>query len=228
MIKDVDPSVIGMQECTKEQAAYIEAKLGADQWAYFGTHNVRIFVDLTRWQLLNWWGFDLSDSSMSIGPRHVVACHLLKIETGDTLLACATHLTPHSTPGAQAARVQQMHEIGARLPTLPDHEKTVLMGDINDISRSGGVRGAAGTYGLKPLRSRLGASEMYGEALSTFNGWKDSVARGEWLDEVFTSQAVKPYKAGVERTETRRPLKVVATDHNGLRVSVEFTGGLLP
>jgi endonuclease/exonuclease/phosphatase family metal-dependent hydrolase len=228
MISDVDPSVIGMQECTKEQAEYIEAKLGADQWAYFGTHNVRIFVDLTRWQLLNWWGFDLSDSSMSIGPRHVVACHLLKIETGDTLLACATHLTPHSTPGAQKARVQQMHEIGARLPLLPDHEKTVLMGDINDISRSGGVRGAAGTYGLKALRSRLSTSEMYGEALNTFNGWKPPIARNEWLDEVFTTQAVKPYKAGVERTDPGRPLKVYATDHMGLRASVEFSGGLLP
>jgi len=225
-IKQIAPSAMGLQECTKEQAEYIETQLGRDQWAYFGTHNVRVFIDVTRWRLLNWWGFDLADSSMSIGPRHLVACHLQKIETGDTALVCSTHLTPHSTPGAQKSRVEQMHQIAGILPTLPDHEKTILMGDINDISRVGGVRGAAGEHGLKSLRSRLSTTEMYNEALSTFNAWGKSPVKGEWLDEVFTSTAVKPYKAGVERTDTKRPLKVCASDHHWLRASVSFSGGL--
>ena len=224
MIKDVGPSAMAVQECTKDQAEYIEAQLGRDQWAYFGAHNARVFVNVTKWRLLNWWGFDLDAGKIPPGARHLVACHLQKIETGDTALVCSTHLTPHNIAGAQTWRVKQAHQIGQILSTLPDYSKTILMADINDTSRAGGVRGALGEHGLKPLRS-LHIAETYSFQLNTFNGWKDSVAKGEWLDEVFTTAAAKPYKAGVERTEKKRPLKLVATDHNGLRASVEFTGG---
>lgn len=228
MIKQVGPSVMAVQECTKEQAEYIEAALGRDQWAYFGAHNARVFVNVTKWRLLNWWGFDLAAGSIPPGTRHLVACHLQNIASSDTVLVCSTHLTPHDIPGAQTWRVKQMHQIGAILPTLPDHEKTILGVDGNDPRKVGGVRGAAGEYGLKGLRSRLTAAEMYSESLNTFNGWGKSPADGFWLDEVLTSPAVKPYKAGVERTDTKRPLKLVVTDHHGLRASVEFSGGLLP
>jgi endonuclease/exonuclease/phosphatase family metal-dependent hydrolase len=225
MIKQVDPSIIAVQECTKEQAAYIEAQLGANEWAWFGSHNARLFIDVTKWRLLNKWEFDLAAGSIPPGTRHLLACHLERIDTNDTLLACTTHLTPHNIAGAQSWRVKQAHQIGAILPTLPDHEKTVLMGDINDSSRAGGVRGALGEHGLKSLRS-LRIDSAYDFQLSSFNAWKDSVSKGEWLDEVFTTAGVKPYKAGIERTEKKRPLSVVATDHNGLRASVEFSGGL--
>jgi endonuclease/exonuclease/phosphatase family metal-dependent hydrolase len=224
-IKQIDPSVMGLQECTKEQAEYIEAQLGADQWAFFGAHNARVFVNITRWRLLNWWGFDLDAGSLSL-TRHLVACHLQKIDTGDTALLCCTHLTPHATSYAATWRVKQMHQIGAILPTLPDHEKTILMGDINDPSRSGGVRGAAGGYGLKPLRSRLSTAEMYSETLNTFNAWGVTKADGVWIDEIFTASGAKPYKAGVERTDTKRPLARNASDHNWLRASIEFSGGI--
>ncbi|HKN46173.1 MAG TPA: endonuclease/exonuclease/phosphatase family protein [Propionibacteriaceae bacterium] len=225
MIKDVGPSAMAVQECTKEQAEYIEAQLGRDEWAYFGAHNARLFVNVAKWRLLNVWNFDLDAGKLPPGTRHLVACHLQKIDTGDTALVCSTHLTPHSIAGAQAWRVKQAHQIGQILPTLPDHEKTILMGDINDTSRAGGVRGALGEHGLKSLRS-LHIPQIYDFQLSSFNGWKDSVPKGEWLDEVFTTAGAKPYHAGVERTETKRPLKVVATDHNGIRASVEFSGGL--
>jgi endonuclease/exonuclease/phosphatase family metal-dependent hydrolase len=223
VIKAVDPSVMGLQECTKEQAEYIEAQLGADQWAYFGAHNVRVFVNITKWRLLNWWGFDLDAGTLQ-PARHLVACHLQSISTGDTALFCATHLTPHDTSYARTWRVKQMHQIGLILPTLPDWDKTILMGDINDTSLAGGVRGAAGEFGLKGLRAR-NPEETYHFNLNTFNAWGITPANGVWIDEVFTGPAAKPYHAGVERTDTKRPLDRNATDHNGIRASVEFTGG---
>jgi hypothetical protein len=226
-VRDIDPSIIGSAECTKEQAEYKEAQLGRDRWAYFGGHNVRVFVDVTKWRLLNWWGFDLEAGKLPPGARHLVVTHLQRIDTGDTALFAATHLTPHNIAGAQSWRVKQMHQICAILPTLPDSDKVVLMGDINDTSKVGGVRGAAGEHGLKSLRSRH-IDSVYDFGLNSFNGWKDSVAKAIWLDEIFTTLAVKPYLAGIERTDTKRPLRVCASDHNWLRASVEFTGGLDP
>lgn len=227
VLKQVDASVMGFQEATKEQIEYIETQLGADQFAYFGSHNVRLLVDITIHRVLNWTGFDLTDSSMSIGPRHVVACHLQKIETGGTFLAAATHLTPHNTPGAQKARVEQMHQAAQRLQTFPDFDKLILMGDINDTSKTGGVRGAAGEYGLKSLRAKNPASK-YNWNLNTFSGWKPPKAEALWLDEVFTAPGAQPYTAGVERTDPKRPLARYASDHNGLRASVSLgdTGAL--
>jgi len=225
VIKQVSPSVMGVQECTKEQAAYIETQLGTNEWAYFGQHNARLFVNVTKWRLLNKWDFDLAAGNVPPGTRYLIACHLQKIETGDTALVCSTHLTPFDVPGAQTWRVREMHQIAGILTTLPDHEKTVLMGDINDGSRNGGVRGAAGEHGLKHLRS-LHIKETYNFELNTFNSWDVTPSKGVWIDEVFTTAGVKPYKAGVERTDTKRPLKVNASDHNGLRVSFEFSGGI--
>jgi endonuclease/exonuclease/phosphatase family metal-dependent hydrolase len=222
VLRQVDASVMGFQEATREQIEYIEAQLGADRYAYFGTHNVRVLVNITIHRVLNWWGFDLPDSSMSIGPRHVVACHLQKIATGGTFLAASTHLTPHNTPGAQAARVEQMHVAAQKLRTFPDFNKLIFMADINDSSKSGGVRGAAGEYGLKDLRARLTADEMYYERLNTFNGWRQSKADSVWIDAILTAPGAKPYRAGVERTDLKRPLARYATDHNGLRASISL------
>jgi hypothetical protein len=224
VVKQVAPSVLGVAECAKNQAQDIEAGLGADQWAFFGAYSTRIFVDVTKWRLVNWWGFQLDAGTLQ-PTRHLVACHLQSISTGDTALFCATHLTPHDTAYARKWRLSQMHQIGTILPTLPDWDKTILMGDINDTSKTGGVRGAAGEFGLKALRARLTATEMYYENLNTFNAWGITPANGVWIDEIFTGPAAKPYKAGVERTDTKRPLDRNATDHNGIRASIEFTGG---
>lgn len=223
VLKQVDASIMGFQECTSEQIQYIEAQLGADQYLYLGTHNVRLLIDITVHRVLNWWGFDLTDSSMSIGPRHVVACHLMKIETGDTFLAASTHFTAHNTPLAQQARIEQMHQCAQGLQRLPDFDKLILMADINDSAKTGGVRGAAGEFGLKGLRARS-VENRYNTSLNSFNAWRVSKTDGVWIDEIFTAPDIRPYTAGIERTETKRPLARCASDHNGLRASVEFFG----
>jgi hypothetical protein len=225
VIERAAPSIIGFQECNGPWQSFIETELGDLEWARFGTHPVQLFINVSKWQVLNWWE-RLMPSGLR--KRYFVAAHLKSIKTGGTFLACNTHLAAGGVtePSSSNLRHAQMHMIGRDfLPTLPDHEKVVIMVDLNSDGQNEGVRAVAAQYGLGGLRRRL-SPDPPSSRWRSFNGWKPTQLGGQ-IDDILAGRKVMPYTAEL-RLACTRVYPVVASDHNAWSASVKFDTVLEP
>lgn len=97
----------------------------------------------------------------------------------------------------------------------------IILADINDTSKTSGVRGIGIRNNLIPIRTALRSDKIGGDSLRSFNKWTKTSSLnhdGVWIDEIFT-RGMRLQDAGIRRTCTDIPyLAVNASDHNGLVV----------
>jgi endonuclease/exonuclease/phosphatase family metal-dependent hydrolase len=215
------PSVIGVQECNNTQAAEITHDLGAN-YSFWGSGTSKIIWDTNKWLVLDQFQAGLPYKGVLgvPGVRPLTMLKLKSINTEEFAWFASTHLAVH-IPNQEAQQEAQMKEIIRLIKLLPDHERVIIFGDFNNYHTTSSVRKIAMTAGYVPLRKKAGLDLVTGETWNSFNGWKITKREGRWLDDVLTSPAVKPYDGALKRTDSGVYV-INASDHNGIRASVEF------
>lgn len=228
-IKNVAPSVIGLQEATKTQSHDITAGLGAN-WTYFGgdgAGNVPIMWDSSKWDPI-----DSFESPLPAGgERYIVMVELRSRTTGGTFGAVNVHLTVGDSRQQQAWRHDQIEIACLWARQRFQHGRIVIFGDFNSDcypgdDRIGGVRREAAKHGFRHLRYKLD-DEITRNNYSTFNGWKTTPRDGRWIDDILTTTTVKPY-AGAVFIAGPPNIVPTCTDHNGVFAKVEFRSPVAP
>lgn len=214
-LREVGPSVICAQECTGRQVVDITNGLGAN-WTFWGEpSNRQVLWDTAKWEAVDTRLFKFKSKT----TQEATFVRLKRRQTGDLIWFVSVHLTHGSTNGAY--RNAEMIKILGFLQTLPGYQVSVIAGDLNSSAENSEVRKLAGDAGWRSLRKKLDDDQLSGEHYSTFNGWKRTPTTGRWIDDVLTPFAVKPYAGSVELA-CLRVYPVCASDHNGVRASIEF------
>lgn len=212
---DVSPSVIAVQECTGRQVTDITHDLGA-HWTFWGEpSNRQVLWDTRKWDVLDHKA-QVIQSKSEQEATHVL---LQRRETGATLWVTSVHLTVGDTN--QQWRNLEIREVIKYLKNLPGSKVSVIAGDLNDSSRTSGVRQIAYEHGYKALREKTSNDEITGESYSTFNGWRRTPTTARWLDDILMPATVNPYAGGV-RLDCLRIYDICGSDHNGLLAHIEF------
>ena len=220
-IKDVGPSVFGVQECNATMAAEITHGLGAN-FSFWGSGTSKIMWDTNKWLVLDQFQAGLPYKGVLgvPGVRPLTMLKLKSITTEDFAWFASTHLAVH-IPNQNAQQEAQMREIIRLIELLPDHERVIIFGDFNNYHQTSSVRKIAADHGYVPLRKKAGLDHVTGETWNSFNFWTITKRESRWIDDVLTSPAVKPYLGELRRTDSGVYV-INASDHNGIRASVEF------
>lgn len=207
LLKKSNASILILNECGKEQAADIQARLGkAWVWDRLGTNVVMRRGDM-------WSDRRLVQKYLS-GPtegyrRSLVARELVRTGSKQpSMLIAATHLEALSSgfvkteDEAQALRDKQAREVDA----LVTQTRTVLCGDFNDADVATGPRAILQAGGLTSILLKT----------TVKNSNLGTSGAGRFIDDILTS-----------RDLTVRAAEVIdagsASDHNLLRCQVSFT-----
>jgi endonuclease/exonuclease/phosphatase family metal-dependent hydrolase len=203
-----------VQECTPEQEKDLLTDLG--KWSKsvwkLATHgNSGVFWNTAKWTGSNIRDFDLASAKGQMTRRFTVA-DLTSVKTGEKITVGASHLSVHFSTSA-AWRIKQVDQIC-----------DILKGDLNVVGAdlnstlSASVPGPRKEFktdqSMLGLRDKCTTKVIRGD-YNTHHGYKTTKREGKWLDEIETGKAIKVYAAEVVLTGQ-------ATDHNGLRASIEF------
>jgi len=225
VIRDVAPSVLGVQECNDARATELTHGLGPN-WNFWGSGTAKIIWRADKWVAIDHQEFKLKSTALPGFPstRPLTCVRLQSIATGADFWAVATHLAVNM-PGEAKLREAQAVEIVAHLATLPEHERVVIFGDLNDAQKdqlfNAGVRKILGAAGYRHLRDRLTDNQMDGDSRNSRNGWGVTGREGIWIDDVLTSPAVTPYAGTLVITGTPE-YEPHASDHNLVRASFKI------
>jgi len=225
VIKDVAPSVLGVQECNAELAASLTQMLGPN-WNFWGSGTSKVIWRADKWSAIDQRQFKLKSTALPGYPstRPLTCVRLRSINTAGDFWAVSTHLAV-KFPGAATWRENQAREIVGILAGLPERGRLVLFGDFNSAYQLGQpidpVRKILAAAGYKDLRGRLTDAEMDGDSRRSFNGWTTTKRDGVWIDDVLTSAAIDPYAGTLVITGTP-DYDPHASDHNLVRASVKF------
>jgi endonuclease/exonuclease/phosphatase family metal-dependent hydrolase len=220
-IKDVGPSVVGVQECNDTMAAEITHGLGAN-WSFWGSGTSKIIWDTNKWLVLDQFQGGLPYKGLLgvPGKRPITMLKLKSIITGDFAWFVATHLAVH-IPNQDAQQEAQIKEAIRLIEERPDHDRVIIFGDFNNYHVTSSVRKIAADHGYVHLRKKAGLDHVTGETWNSFNGWKITKRESKWLDDVLTSPAVLPYSGSLRRTDSGVYV-VCASDHNGIHASMDI------
>jgi endonuclease/exonuclease/phosphatase family metal-dependent hydrolase len=226
VIKDVAPSVLGVQECNGELAASLTQMLGPN-WTFWGTGTAKIMWRADKWVAIDHREFKLKSTALPGFPstRPLTCVRLRSIATGADFWAVSTHLAVNF-PGEATWREAQAREIvGLIGPTLEGSERAVIFGDFNSPHKDGqpqdAVRRIFAIAGYVNLRAKLTDAQMDGDSRNSRNGWGVTPREGIWIDDVLTSADVHPYAGTLVITGTP-DYDPHASDHNLVRASVKI------
>jgi endonuclease/exonuclease/phosphatase family metal-dependent hydrolase len=144
--------------------------------------------------------------------RRFTVVDLTSVKTKEKITVGATHLSVHYSTSA-AWRIKQVDQIC-----------DILKGDLNvvgaDLNSTLSVKVPGPRKEFSTDQSMLGirdkcTTKVIRGDYNTHHGYKPTKREGKWLDEIETGKAIKVYAAEVVLTGQ-------ATDHNGLRASIEF------
>jgi len=220
-IKDNAPSVIGVQETNATMATEITDGLGA-AWTFWGTGTSKIIWDTAKWTAIDQWqgGLPYKNVLGVTAVRPITMVKLQSIITGEFAWFVSTHFAVHISN--QLAQQEAQIRFAVKLiEQRPDHERVIIFGDFNNYHENSSVRKIASDLGYVHLQKKAGLDHVTGETWNSFNGWKITKREGRWIDDILTSPAVKPYQASLKRTDSG-VYPLCASDHNGIRASVEF------
>ena len=228
-LKRINPAVIGCQEFRNDMAADVQDELGAN-WTFVGhKHNVKIMWNS---KIMEAEENTLLETDLPSGRRnrYLITIRLTHKATGWGAWFSSLHLASGGAeePNAPVLRLRQMilasdilaaHIAKHPYPQDRTTPNSIMLGDLNDSSQTGGVRKIALGKGWKPLQVRLPLSKISGESISTFHGFNTPTPRtGRWIDEILT-RGVRLEDAALKRTDLDA-LPNYATDHNGLYADV--------
>ncbi len=242
-LANIGPDIIGVQECTPEQAADVQEGLGVN-WTFAGlNHNVRVMWDGEAFDAVPG---TLLEVVLPSGQRnrYLTMIRLQHRVTGWGVWAGSLHLASGGSrePNEQQLRLAQIkqateainaHTAKFSFPADDTTANVMLMADINDPTQPGGVRAEALKRGFKPLQNRDGQvgrlplDQISGESINSFNGWRTPTPRdGKWIDEIF-SRGLLMSRAGLRRTD-KDVLPNYASDHNWIDADVKMELAVLP
>lgn len=214
IIVDCSPSIMTVQECTPEQEKDLLADLAkwsGKPWKLATHGNSGVFWNTAKWTGSNIRDFDLAAAKGEMTRRFTVV-DLASVKTKEKITVGATHLSVHYSTSA-VWRIKQVDQIC-----------DILKGDLNVVGAdlnstlSASVPGPRKEFkddqSMLGLRDKCTTPVIRGD-YNTHHGYKPTKREGKWLDEIETGKAIKVYAAEVVLTGQ-------ATDHNGLRASIEF------
>lgn len=180
-VKAASVSVFLANECTKEMAADVQDRLGA-QWEWDRVGVNAVFRDKAKWPQRRLIEKVLPGN----GTRSLVAVDLLRAGTNITIRFGAFHLETLASgyakteAEAQKLRDEQMRAAGTALTSGDGHPAIVVAGgDLNDTDDKTGPRAIARTFGLKPL----------GDYVKVKNSTLGTTDSHRHLDDVFVRRA---------------------------------------
>jgi hypothetical protein len=219
-IRNVAPSVIGVQECRDDMAVDITNGLGP-AWTFWGTRTAKIIWDTSKWTAIDQFEAGLPFKELGITKyRPLTMVKLMSIRTDESAWFASIHLVT-SIANEEAIRQAQMRLVIEYISERPDNSRVIIFADLNSVPTTSSVRKIARDAGYNHLRARLSDAAMTGDSRNTFNGWKITRREGKWIDDVLTSRSVRPYSGVVELTDTTA-YPIFVTDHNGVFARVEF------
>lgn len=200
------PTLLGVQEAQFGQLGAIEDALPQHKMLGYGRKGgskdeySAIFYDSTRYEVLEWDQFWLSDTPQVIGSatwgntvtRIVVWARLRDVRRGTEFAMVNTHFDHQSEP----ARIKSADAILAlatdELAGLP----LLVTGDFNSSAhRSGAYETLVGAGPL--LDTWDVAEDQLTPAWNTFPGYKDPVAGNDRIDWVLSSKDVRVKRAAI-------------------------------
>jgi hypothetical protein len=226
-LKTVAPSIIGTQECTRDQAHDITHGLGPN-FTYFGGDGAG--NGPVVWDGLKWDAFDAFEKEIEApGDRWMVAVQLASRppKLPGKIWVVSIHLTVGDTKTIQRWRHEQIRAVISEIKKYPGWEQSVICADLNSDGYNngplGGVRTVAAELGFRDLRTRLKNDQVERYNYSSSNGWKATLKNDRWIDDILSPVGVRPYAASLEFCCTRE-YPICASDHNIIRASVAWDG----
>jgi len=224
-LKESGASVIGTQECTKQQAGDITHDLGA-RFSYFGGDgdgNGPVIWDTLKWDV----GEAFEKEIEAPGERYMVAVRLASRPPKNfgQLWAVTVHLTVGDSKTAQEYRHKQIRAAIREMQRHDGWHYSAIFGDFNSDGYNngplGGVRTVAAELGYQDLRTLLKNDQVTKYNYSSSNGWGVTPKDGRWIDDILTPAWVKPYAAEVVLTDKSQGT-YCGSDHNIVRASMAW------
>jgi endonuclease/exonuclease/phosphatase family metal-dependent hydrolase len=197
LIADSGVSVLALQECEKEQDAYLAKKLpeltGVPWQAVSAPTNVGIMFKSDRWNLLATKTLIMDNGDEP--DRRLVLALLESVKTGRSVWFGSTHFGVGLALAER--RRYQAKRVCEYLKNFPDsalgdqRSASVIMGDFNDWAdwKHLGVRQVFAQYGFRELRDRLSDAAFTGDTVSTKHKFGGLTPRdGRQIDAIFTYQ----------------------------------------
>ena len=221
-LREVGASILALQECTVTQIHDITSALGSN-WTYFGGDqkgNVLVAWDGLKYDAIQSIEIPLPSDS---DQRYMAAVRLQSRPPKPlgTLWVASIHLTQGHTEAKSEWRHKQIRAAIRTIQSQQGSKHSVIAGDLNSTSTRtslGGTRRIAAELGYKDLRTRL---QVERRDYRSFNGWTYTPHDFDWIDDILTPADVRPYIGSLEFCCKRR-YTMCATDHNGIRASVEW------
>lgn len=210
LLEREQPTLLGVQEAMYGQLSALEEALPRHGMIGYGRHggsndeHAAILYDRTRFEVLGWDQFWLSDTPRVIGSatwgntvtRVVVRARLRDLVTGRELTMVNTHFDHESEPARQrsAQAVIDLLQDGA-----PEGEPAIVTGDFNCAARGSAAYSALVTAG--PLVDTWDvADQQLTPAWGTFPDYRDPVEGGERIDWLLTTPGTTVLSAAINTT----------------------------
>jgi len=202
LLRQEQPTVVGLQEAMPDQADAVRAALGA-AYRFVGRGHGRrgsgegcpIFFDAERLELVDWDQAALSDHPREAGsrswgnliPRIAVTARFRDRRTGTAFTVVNTHLDPFSP----RSRVRSVDALRA----MVGHGPSILTGDLNAGEGSRTLRALLDDGGLQDAWTA--AARRLTASVGTFAGYRAPRPSRPRIDWIVVTPDVRVASAGI-------------------------------
>ncbi|APX32131.1 hypothetical protein BH708_04655 [Brachybacterium sp. P6-10-X1] len=207
LLEREQPTLLGVQECKFDQLSAIQEALPDHEFVGYGRHGGSqdeyspLFYDATRFELLAWDQFWLSDTPDVIGSatwgneisRMIIWARLHDRETDTEFAAINTHFDHQSEP-SRVQSAQTMADLfeGGELDGLP----TIVTGDFNAPAGDSEAYTTLVTDG-PTVDTWETAAEQLTPAWGTFLGYEEPEEGSTRIDWILSTEDVTTHEAAI-------------------------------